>query len=413
MQILLLSVQIRLLSSRKVVNNMKISGAILNILRNKTRSILTMSGIAIGVFSVVIISAIGTTGTIQINSTLVDMGINSILVEANDETPQVTLSDKDVETLRQVDGVSEAMPLMASVTESLVLDSSISCLAWGVSNNADEIISLEAMHGRLINTGDIAAQNRVCVIDKDIAMQTYGRTNVVGKSIRVYLGGSYREFEIVGIAKSGISSLQSMLSNIIPNFVYLPYTTMQSLCGRSSYDKIAVLVNDESREMGIVSTIEERLSQEKGIENGVVVNNLLQQKSQLDGIMGTITAVLSIIAGISLVVSGLSVMTTMLVSVSERTREIGIKKSIGARNLDILQEFILESMMITVIGSGFGAVLGIAVSAAGCFMLGLPVAINGGIITFSLGISLVIGLLFGAYPAYKAAKLSPVDALKN
>lgn len=392
---------------------MKFINAFLNIMRNKTRSILTMSGICIGVFSVVIISAIGSTGTAEINNTLVNMGVNSILVEVNDDVMGVTLEDNDIKTLENVKGVTKAMPLMSSVTQSRLLNNSVKSMAWGINDKAGEIISLKAMHGRLINSGDVAAGREVCVIDNEIAQQTYGRTNVVGKTVNVYLGGAYRRLEIVGVVETGLSSLQAMLTNLIPNFVYLPYTTMQSLCGRSTYDKIAVLVSDESREAEIINTISSAIDKEKGVSNGVVVNNLLAQKSQLDGIMGTVTTVLSIIAGISLLVSGLSVMTTMLVSVSERTREIGIKKSIGARNTDILEEFILESMMITMIGSVVGAGLGIGTAFVGCLLINVPFGIDINTVLISMGISLFIGLLFGVYPAYKAAKLKPVDALKQ
>ncbi len=388
------------------------AGVLVNIFRSRTRSLLTMAGIAVGVFSVVLISTVGTVGTQQVSETLVTMGVDTLLVQAADNSVSVTLTDSDVSEVRAVDGVTDVMPLMASMTEVKMIGRRLDCYVWGVDKSADRLISLEAKHGRLVNNSDAAARLKVCVIDEQFAIESYGRSNVVGKKLSMFLGGKYHEFEIIGVAESGLSSLQGMLSNIMPGFMYIPITTMQSLCGRTTYDKLAVKIDDMNSDGVIVDKVTGVLDRKNGITDGYICNNLLSQKGQLDDILSIVTTALSLVAGISLVVSGISVMTTMMMSVGERTREIGIKKSIGAKKRDICAEFLTESVVLTIMGSGAGIAAGLAVSAVGCVIAGVPFALNIGSLLISALAAAAVGAVFGAYPAYKAASLKPVEALR-
>lgn len=387
--------------------------AITNIFRSRTRSLLTMAGIAVGVFAVVLISTVGTVGTSQVSATLVTMGVDTLLVQAADNSVSVTLTDRDTDTVRNIAGVNDVMPLMASMTEAKMIGRRLDCYVWGVDKSADRLISLEAEHGRLVNNSDVSARLKVCVIDEQFAVDTYGRSNVVGKKLNMFLGGKFHEFEIIGVAKSGLSSLQGMLSNIMPGFMYIPISTMQQLCGRSTYDKLAIKIDDSNSDGAIVAEIKETLDRTNGHVDGYICNNLLSQKGQLDDILSIVTTALSMVAGISLVVSGISVMTTMMMSVGERTREIGIKKSIGARKRDICAEFLSESIVLTLMGSGLGIIAGLLVSVIGCVVVRVPFELN----VTSLGVSVlaaaVIGAVFGAYPAVKAASLKPVEALRK
>lgn len=382
---------------------------LINIFRAKVRSVLTIVGIAVGVFSVTLISTIGAVGTEQVSSTLITMGVDTLLVQAASNSVSVTLTDEDVSEVRKIDGVTDVMPLMASITEAKMINRRVDCYVWGVDKSADKLISLQAKHGRLITNSDSAALSKVCVIDEQFAEEVYGRSNVVGKKLRMFLGGKYHEFTIIGIAQSGLSSLQGMLSNIMPGFMYIPITTMQHLCGRTTYDKIAVKVSGDDFSP---KTVTDALDRKNGHVDGYMCNNLLSQKSQLDDIMSIVTTALSMTAGISLVVSGISVMTAMMMSVSERTREIGVKKAIGARKRDILGEFLAESVLLTLLGSAVGIIAGLAISFAGCVILGVPFSVNVGSLIISAVVTALLGAVFGAYPAAKAAKLSPADALR-
>lgn len=392
---------------------MTITKSLVNIFRSRTRSLLTMAGIAVGVFAVVLISTVGSVGTEQVSQTLLTMGVDTLLIQTADNAVSVTLDDADISAVRSIEGVREVMPLMASVTEAKMINRRLDSYVWGVDKSADNLISLTAKYGRLINNSDTAARNKVCVIDEQFAIETYGRGNIVGKTLSMFLGGKYHEFEIVGVAHSGLSSLQGMLTNIMPGFMYIPITTMQQLCGRTTYDKIAVKLVDADSDAAIVKSITGRLDELNECTDGYTCNNLLSQKSQLDDILSIVTTALSLVAGISLVVSGISVMTTMMMSVAERTREIGIKKSIGAKSLDICAEFLMESITLTLIGSATGICGGLLLSFTGCLILGFPFTVNVLTLLISALAAAAIGAIFGAYPAVKAAKMHPAEALRT
>ncbi len=391
---------------------MTITKSLKNIFRSKTRSLLTMAGIAVGVFAVVLISTVGAAGTAEVSSTLMTMGVDTLLVQTAENSVSATLTENDVTEVSKISGVNDVMPLMASVTEAKMIDRRLDSYVWGVDKSADKLISLEAEHGRLINNADTAARAKVCVIDEAFALESYGRSNIVGKKLKMFLGGKFHEFEIVGVAKSGLSSLQNMLANIMPNFMYIPITTMQSLCGRTTYDKIAVKLSDPNSDSAIVRRVTDRLDELHGCKDGYECNNLLAQKGQLDDIMNIVTTALSLVAGISLVVSGISVMTTMMMSVGERTREIGIKKAIGAKSRDICAEFLSESVIMTLIGSAAGIAFGLLTSFIGCAIAGTAFLVNVKSLLVSAGAAAVIGAVFGAYPAVKAAKMKPAEALR-
>lgn len=376
------------------------------------RAALTVAGIAIGVFAVVLISVLGETGAERIAEAMTDMGINSVMVQSQDDEISA-LGDEDIAVLAEIAGVRKAMPLMGSYTEGILLDNRSECMVWGVNEEAREIISLTAEYGRLIERGDVAGWKNVCVIDEEIAEEAYGRGNVVGKTIRLYLGGAYHDFTIAGVAQSGVSSLQNMLSGIVPRFVYIPYTTMQSITGRQSYDKIAVLTEPDADSESIAAQINAGLERTRGQADGISVNNLQQHKSQLDGILFTVKLLLSAIAGISLLVSGITVMTTMLANVGERRREIGIKKAIGAKNRTLAAEFVGESLVLTSVGGIFGIASGFLISGIGCAVFGVEMAADLVLVFGAFFAAVLIGAVFSVYPALKAANMPPVEALRE
>ncbi len=381
------------------------------IFRNRLRSVLTISGIFIGVSSVVIISSIGQIGQSTIDDELVKMGMDSVVISGQKSNSH-GLSQNDIDSVKQISTVSNAMPLMHKMSCTEILQQKSECMLWGVNEDADNVIELHPIYGRLINRGDVASSSRVCLIDEEIARKRYKRSNIIGKTISVKVGNSFHDFEVVGIVQNGVNVLQNMLGEIIPEFVYIPHTTMSELSNQAFFDQIAVKVNSVQNSEGISDDLTRAINAQRLSEVELRVENLLKQKNQLNQIVDIITIVLSVIAGISLIVSGLSIMTVMLVSVNERTREIGIKKSIGARNMDIMKEFIIESILITLFGGVLGTVAGISIAAAGCIIFSFNFTINLAFVLQILLISMGIGLIFGVYPAYRASKLKPVDALR-
>lgn len=382
-----------------------------DLFRNKLRTLLTIGGIFIGVMSVVIISTIGEMGKHTVDRQLISMGMDSIII-SGEKSNSAGLNKKDLQSVKAMSEVSNAMPLMYLMSDIVVRDSKSECMLWGVNQDADNVIELEPVYGRLINKGDLASNAKVCVIDEKIAMDYYKRANIVGKKISLTINDSVEEFTVVGVVKNGVSVLQNMLGGIIPNFVYIPYTTMSELSNQTYFDQIVVKLKDSNSDDQINDRIEKTLISNRVTFTGLRIENLLKQKQQFNNILSIVTIILSAIAGISLVVSGLSIMTVMLVSVNERTREIGIKKSIGATNKDIMIEFLIESVLITLIGGLCGVIGGLLLSLLGCTIFNLVLNINYMMIFGILVLSVTIGLIFGVYPAYRASKLRPVEALR-
>lgn len=374
---------------------------------NKMRSLLTITGIAVGVMSVIIVSSIGEVGRASINSELSGMGMDSLVVSVQSGAVG-KLTENELGKIKELDDIANAMPLISCITDGKIKDSRIRCMAWGVNEDADNVIDLEILHGRLINRGDISLKSNVCVIDEAIASKQYKRTNIVGKTLTLNLGGKAEEFEIIGVVKNGVNTLQNMLGGFIPDFVYIPYSVMQAELGRNSFDQITVKVENPSQSDMITERVETVLA-----SDDYSVDNLLSQKEKMNNIFSIASLALSAVAGVSLIVSGISIMTVMLVSVSERTREIGIKKSIGADNFVIIAEFLFESEMLSLLGGLFGIASGAVISFLICIITGSGFVFNFKLYLAVLAVCLLIGGGFGVYPAIKAAKLKPVDALHH
>lgn len=375
-----------------------------NIVLKIKRSFLTVCGIAVGVFAVVVISAVGDIGENLVDEKLKSMGMESIIVSSQNGV----LQENDVEQLKSMDFVENAMPLM-SVTLKQIMpdDNETDRMLWGVDENADEVIELKVVSGRKINAGDLISHSKVCMIDRDVAEETYGTADITGMKITLGFGNMSEEFEAVGVVDNGVSMLQSSLGGSIPSFVYIPYTTFSDISQKNDFDVIAVKAQAN---INTEKSIEKKLSDNI---RTVEVSNLLTQKKQLTSLMKVVSCSMTAVAGISVIISGISSMTAMMSAVKERTREIGIKKAIGARKTDIISEFLGESLLISVSGGVFGGGLGILTVITGCILFDIDVYINPVSVLSVIIFSTVTGVIFGIVPALKASSLNPVVAIRS
>lgn len=377
------------------------------------RSALTIIGISIGVASVIMIGNISECGTSAVNNELDSLGMGGLSITAN-TTPSLTtkLTDSELELVKKAEFVTQATPIIMQRTEVLCKNNKLDTMVWGIDAKANQVISLQVLFGRSISNIDVKSSAKVCMVDQTFAKNSYNRDNIVGKKLSILCNGSSEEYEIVGVIKTGSGLLQNLIGDYIPNFIYIPYTSMEKATGITSFDQIAVRLEgscdpDKAGE-NIIST----LDRANGTSQGYTSSNLIKQKEGLKNVLNIVTVVLSAVGAISLLVASLSIMTVMLVSVNERTREIGIKKSIGARRKTILFEFLLEAVFISLIGCFIGVLFGSAISYIGAYFIGISVKFRGDIMLVAIVFSLLTGIIFGVYPAAKASNLRPVDALR-
>ncbi len=387
------------------------SGAVKLLFRKKVRTILTIAGIMIGVASVIIINNIGHCGNDALISEIDNLGMGGLSVMSkNNSAP---LSENELDTIQSLSCVSSAMPLMFESCDAYIHRQKSQIYLWGIDKSAPDVVDLQLVRGRMINAGDISSADKVCLIDKKMAESCYGTDNIVGKRLTINSGGSTSEYRIAGVVKTGSGILESMMDSYIPSFMYIPYTTLRINLGTSDFTQIAVRVERDFDDEAASETIIRTLERTTGYKGGYMVTNLSRQKESIRNIIDIFTLVLSCIGAVSLFVAGLSIMNVMLVSVNERKREIGIKKAIGAKKSMIVLEFMSEAVIITLLGSAAGIVLGTIISWAGASLLGLTITPGIDIMLITTGFALIVGVVFGIYPAFKASQLRPVEALRS
>lgn len=381
------------------------------LLRKRSQIGLTVCGIAIGVFSVLTISAVGSAGQAMIGGELQKMGFDCVTVSPSQKELN-TLGADDLTAVAELEEVAMAAPLNTSLGRAVMRDYSGEVLLCGVDQNAGRIIQLQLQNGRFFREGDIAAGENFCVVDEALAYAFYRRTNIVGKTMTLTVDQGTEDFTVIGVVSVEGNVLKNLAGEYVPSFVYIPYTAHQSLCRSSTIDQLFIKVSPGFSPSSAGERITGLLDLSAGYKNLYRYENLAVQKERLDSILTGATLALSAIGGISLLVSGLSIMTIMTVSVRDRTREIGIKRAVGARTADILAEFILEAVLLTVAGSLLGVLASEALSFTAGRLLGMSFPVGMKTVVGTLLFSVVIGAIFGVRPAHLAARLRPVDALR-
>ncbi len=393
--------------------------AIMNIRSNKGRSILTMLGIIIGISSVIMIISIGNGVKGGINDELNSMAGGQLYIYSyggNDEGIQVEFDESDIEA------ILEKVPHVKAVTPSWGFNATVigrkgQFGATAKFGNA----SLEysgndpIIKGHYFTESDYYSANKVCVITENSARLLFGNTNVVGMSFDVDLYGTTQEFTIVGIRQDSASmlagvmysdsiTLEAPLSVITPYYGF--YVSLNDLLIISDSAENSTQVAKD-----VVSLMESRHNV-RG-KNAIQVENFNDYMSQMNEILSYITIFVVFVAAISLLVGGIGVMNIMLVSVTERTREIGIRKALGARTNSILLQFLSESAIITLLGGIIGIIIGVSGAYGICSLVGFTAQVSLMTVLGASVFSSAVGLFFGIYPAKKAAKLSPIEALRH
>ncbi|NCF65048.1 MAG: FtsX-like permease family protein [Chloroflexi bacterium] len=391
------------------------------ILANRMRSILTMLGVIIGVASVIALMAIGNGFSEDITNQITSIGTNLINVSTDVEGSggYQALSFNDVEALSDPLNVPSVSDITAKIDGNVAVvfgGESKTTTVSGIMANYLEMNSLDEFQlGDGLTNNDLDTSARVAVLGAGIASELFGTEFPVGEQIRIN-GVSY---EVVGVLEESGGGLAGNTDDT----VYVPLTTAQSRLYTDrtrSGDKIVSSItmqaaDSESVEQAI-NEITKTLRDRHGINYGDDDDfRIFDQSSLLDTVntvIGSMTAFLGAIAAISLVVGGIGIMNIMLVSVTERTREIGIRKAIGALRRDILTQFLLESMVLSLLGGAIGIMLGWAISSLAGTIFDLTMAIDLGTVLLSASFAAAVGLIFGIYPAWRASNLRPIEALR-
>lgn len=392
--------------------------ALMNIRSNKGRSFLTMLGIIIGISSVIMIISIGNGVKGGINSELSAMAGGQIYVYSdgqNDEGISVEFTDEDIDALQtkvaNVKAVTPRWTLSGTATgRKGIYTASMSLGMPGLEYvSSDPIIA-----GRYFNENDYYSANKVCVVTEASARAMFGTTNVVGMTFDFTMYGSTQEFTIIGIRKDNASVLVTVVGTETVS-VEAPLSAIRE-AGFEIVNDALLIISDGAENASQVAADSVKLMENRHDVRGknvIKVENFNDYMSQMNDILSYVTIFVVFVAAISLLVGGIGVMNIMLVSVTERTREIGIRKSLGARTVSIVLQFLSESAIITLLGGIIGIVIGVLGATGVCTLIGFTARISVGTVIGASLFSSAVGIFFGIYPARKAARLSPIEALRH
>lgn len=376
------------------------------------RTMLIAISIAIGVVSVMIISIISDNGVVLINEELDSLGVSGVTLSRPEAELSEYFTNEELERIKEETYVESATPILTAIgyLKDQAIERAVLC---GIDESARSVISVETIAGSRIGRGDIVGKRKICQIDEKTAEQLMGTRNPIGESIDIFLGGTVERFTIIGIVAASSNILQTSVGDLIPNMIYLPYTTLQSQLGSEHIDRIAVSFDDTYDNQTCIGRLSHLMDDKDLYSAKLQIEDLNQQRDSLNGILSIITTVMRLIGGVSLIVSGLGIMTVMLISVSEKTKEIGIKKSIGAKKRDIIFEFLFESSFISLIGCAIGMLVTFSLVLLAKWLLPMEIVISPFTILLTIMVSLLCGIVFGVYPAIKAANLKPITALRT
>ena len=389
--------------------------------RNKLRAFLTMLGIIIGVGSVIAMVAIGQGSKQSIHDQLSNMGTNMITVQpASNLNGGVriagasfqTLTSKDIVALKAtVKNISELSPSVSSKGQAIN-----GALNWpttmsGVSPEYLDIRKLSLRDGIAFTENDVRTSAKVCLIGQTVIDNIFPNgENPIGKVIRF----GHIPFQIIGVlAAKGFNSFGQDQDDIL----IAPYTTVQKrILATIYYSNIYASAVDESSTQDAVAEITQTLRDSHRLrsfeDNDFTVRTQQELIATLSSTSGLLTVLLTVVAGISLVIGGIGIMNIMYVSVTERTKEIGLRMSIGARGKDILMQFLMEAVIISITGGIIGVLLGIISTQIVTLTLGWPTIVSESSVVLSFAVCAITGIFFGYYPAQKASRLDPIEALR-
>ena len=389
-----------------------------SLIANKLRSLLTMLGIIIGVAAVIALVSIGNGVKQDIENSISSLGSNLLVVlPGAPRTPGArpsqgsmkSLKISDYEAIAKLEGVKAASPMTNGSYVVIYQNKNWTTSVAGVNSNFQDVNNWTMTSGRFFSDKNVQNRERVAVVGQTVVKNLFGDEDPVGKEIRV----KNIPFRVIGVLKS---KGNGTMGNDQDDTVLIPYTTsMERVEGIDYLRRVYVVAKDDGGIDRLQADIENLLRVRHNIKDTNLDDfNIQNMKSIMETVAqttGTFTLFLGAVAAISLVVGGIGIMNIMLVSVTERTREIGVRKALGATYSVIVTQFLIEAVVISLMGGFIGIAFGIGASKVIGMVSGMSTIVSVPTIIMSFAFSMAIGLIFGIYPARKAAKLNPIDAL--
>lgn len=394
----------------KLFENIKI--ALNSVLAHKLRSILTMLGIIIGVGSVIAVVAIGQGGEQMLKESIsgpnntIDMTYTPSDEELNANPNalfEVTFTEEDIQSVQALNGVKQVASSTAQGMQLRFQDTTIDATVNGINEGYTNVHSLHIAEGQDLREIDFRSGRRAAVISEGIQKELFNGEKAVGELI--WMNG--QPVEVIGVLAK-----QEGLFSFDMNEIYVPFAMLTTAFGVKEYDKLSIQVAhaDQMKEVG--KSAAARLNENHHTDDAYEMINLEEIAAGIGQITSVMTTIIGSIAGISLLVGGIGVMNIMLVSVTERTREIGIRKALGATRAQILVQFLIESVVLTLIGGLLGIALGLGGASLVSLFAGWPSLVSWQIVCGGVLFSMLIGIIFGLIPANKAARLDPIESLR-
>lgn len=383
-----------------------------NIKTNKMRSFLTMLGIMIGVAAVIALMTIVTMVIDNVMGQFEGLGANELTVSVPGTVLQSGITDEDLDELREVEGVDGIAPTVSMATAAVydgeVYDTiSVQGTDTSYFLHNDDLIA----EGRYFNEGESNGYTNVCVVDQNFVETVLQNKGGVGTTVR--LNGF--QYKIIGIQAEDDSLLSSYTDNSdLDGSVIIPYRNALNMSQMAHVESFTVYVADGYDTSDVEDNLREVLDEiYNEVEDSYTIINLESLQDVMDTIETMLNTMLGGIAGISLLVGGIGIMNMMLVSVSERTKEIGLRKALGAEPIRIQVQFLIESICLSIMGGIIGVILGVVIAVIAGIALGVDFVMSWSSVAIGLGFSAAVGVIFGWAPARRASRLNPIDALRS
>jgi putative ABC transport system permease protein len=377
-----------------------------------------MLGIIIGISSVIMISMIGKGSQQSITGDLKDVMDRTVTISVQSDDEVLSKNDyitkEDLEEISKIEGIEAITTDLASRGGVMLNEKRKFSKITGVNINGLDVNGYDLLYGRNFTDEEIENGEKVVLIDDVYAMKKFNRIDVAGEELKIDVGkGKTYNFVIVGIFENPMKSLLSTLGGREIYFPFLPYTTFQKYISDTQISQIKFKINDINQKDTIADEVVSYLEKAHNKTDIYEIGSSSSPLDSFNNILSTVSLLLTSVAAISLLVGGIGVMNIMLVTVTERTREIGIRKAIGAKNKDVLIQFLIEAVTLTLVGGLLGIALGYTISIIVGNIMKIEPILSVWMLILAVSVSGGIGVIFGTFPAKKAAELNPIDALRH